>query len=100
MPWTLSPFSTHVSNKDITDLSRVINYDLPDQAPDYIHRIGRTGRAGKAGEAISLVSRDDFRSLCYIEKLLGEAIPRKTIEGFEPTKIIPPSDLKGGNRRK
>lgn len=81
---------------DIDNLSRVINYDLPDQADDYIHRIGRTGRAGAIGEAISFVSRDDFRSLCYIEKRLGEVISRKIIEGFEPNKEIPPSDLKGG----
>ncbi|MCW8995676.1 MAG: DEAD/DEAH box helicase [Psychromonas sp.] len=82
---------------DIDNLARVVNYDLPDQADDYVHRIGRTGRAGAVGEAISLLSRDDFRSLCYIEKRLGEIIPRKEIAGFEPKKAIPASDLKGGN---
>lgn len=94
--------STGVASRgiDISDLSRVVNYDLPDQADDYIHRIGRTGRAGKAGEAISLLSRDDFRSLCYIEKRLGEVVPRREVAGFEPKALIPPSDLKGGNRRK
>ena len=82
---------------DIDNLTRVVNYDLPDQADDYVHRIGRTGRAGAIGEAISLLSRDDFRSLCYIEKRLGEVIPRKEIAGFEPKKEIPASDLKGAN---
>ena len=82
---------------DIDNLTRVVNYDLPDQADDYVHRIGRTGRAGAIGEAISLLSRDDFRSLCYIEKRLGEVIPRKEIAGFEPKKEIPASDLKGAS---
>lgn len=78
---------------DIDNLYLVLNYDLPDQADDYVHRIGRTGRAGANGEAISFVSRDDFRSLCYIEKKLGEVITRKNIDGFEPKAEIPKSDL-------
>lgn len=78
---------------DIDNLDLVLNYDLPDQADDYVHRIGRTGRAGATGEAISFVSRDDFRSLCYIEKRIGEIIERKEIEGFEPRAEIPKSDL-------
>jgi len=82
---------------DIDNLTRVVNYDLPDQADDYVHRIGRTGRAGAVGEAISLLSRDDFRSLSYIEQRLGEHIPRKEVAGFEPKKEIPASDLKGAS---
>jgi len=78
---------------DIDDLTRVINYDLPDQADDYVHRIGRTGRAGAAGEAISFVSRDDFRHLCAIETRLGHLIVRKEIEGFVPQKEVPVSIL-------
>jgi superfamily II DNA/RNA helicase len=78
---------------DIDDLNLVLNYDLPDQADDYVHRIGRTGRAGATGEAISFVSRDDFRSLCYIEKRLNEIIERKEVAGFEPRAVIPKSDL-------
>jgi len=78
---------------DITDLDRVVNYDLPDQADDYLHRIGRTGRAGKAGEAISFVSRDDFRSLCYVEQMLKKVLPRKEIPGFEMKTPLPKSDL-------
>ncbi|AGH80679.1 DEAD/DEAH box helicase [Psychromonas sp. CNPT3] len=84
---------------DIDNLNYVINYDLPDQADDYIHRIGRTGRAGATGHAISFVSRDDFRSLCYIEKRLGALIPRKIIAGFEPTKELPESSLKPDNKK-
>ena len=55
---------------DIGELSRVVNYDLPDQSDDYIHRIGRTGRAGASGEAISFVAKDNFRNLCIDMALL------------------------------
>ncbi len=78
---------------DIDDLSRVVNYDLPYPAEDYIHRIGRTGRAGASGEAISLVSKDDFKNLCAIESLLGKIISRKEIEGFPVKKVVPISIL-------
>lgn len=78
---------------DIDALERVINYDLPDEADDYIHRIGRTGRAGNQGEAISFVSKDDFRNLCAIERRLGHIIERRNIEGFEPKKEVPISIL-------
>ena len=52
---------------DIENLTRVVNYDLPYESDDYIHRIGRTGRAGASGEAISFVSNDNFKNLCAIE---------------------------------
>ncbi|AZL85342.1 DEAD/DEAH box helicase [Aliivibrio salmonicida] len=78
---------------DIDELTRVINYDLPFPAEDYVHRIGRTGRAGSSGEAISFVSRDDFKNLCMIEKRLGHLIVRKEIEGFVPNKDVPISIL-------
>lgn len=78
---------------DIDELSLVVNYDLPDEADDYIHRIGRTGRAGAAGEALSLVSRDDFKRLCAIERRLDQLITRKEIEGFTPRVEVPVSKL-------
>ena len=78
---------------DIDELARVVNYDLPDEADDYIHRIGRTGRAGASGEAISFVSRDDFRNLCAIESRLGHLIKRIEIEGFTAEKDVPISIL-------
>ncbi|WP_373020107.1 DEAD/DEAH box helicase [Thiomicrorhabdus sp.] len=78
---------------DINNLSRVVNYDLPYPAEDYIHRIGRTGRAGKTGEAISFVSKDDFKNLCAIESLLGHIIERREIEGFPVRKAVPISIL-------
>jgi len=78
---------------DIGNLSRVVNYDLPDQADDYIHRIGRTGRAGATGEAVSLVAKDNFRNLCAIESKLGHIIERKAFEDFPVKKVVPLSIL-------
>jgi superfamily II DNA/RNA helicase len=78
---------------DIGELTRVVNYDLPDKVDDYIHRIGRTGRAGASGEAISFVSKDNFRNLCAIETRLGHIIKRKEIAEFPVKKIVPVSIL-------
>ncbi|KXF82029.1 DEAD/DEAH box helicase [Enterovibrio coralii] len=78
---------------DIEELKRVVNYDLPFPADDYIHRIGRTGRAGAKGEAISFLSKDDFKNLCMIESRLGHLIERRDIEGFAPRKPVPISIL-------
>lgn len=78
---------------DIEGLTRVINYDLPFPADEYIHRIGRTGRADAQGEAISFVSKDNFKNLCMIESRLGHLLERREIEGFEPRKPVPVSIL-------
>ena len=78
---------------DIENMTRVVNYDLPYDSDDYIHRIGRTGRAGASGEAISFVSNDNFKNLCAIESRLGHIITRKEIEGFEVKKVVPVSIL-------
>ncbi|MCG3724947.1 DEAD/DEAH box helicase [Vibrio cincinnatiensis] len=78
---------------DIQGLSRVVNYDLPFPADEYVHRIGRTGRADEKGEAISFVSKDNFKNLCMIESRLGHLIERRVIEGFEPSKPVPISIL-------
>jgi ATP-dependent RNA helicase RhlE len=61
---------------DISELPHVVNYELPDVAEHYVHRIGRTGRAGNEGVAVSLVSRDERDSLKGIERLLGKQLPR------------------------
>ncbi|MCG6375806.1 DEAD/DEAH box helicase [Vibrio fluvialis] len=78
---------------DIHELSRVVNYDLPFPADEYVHRIGRTGRANAKGEAISFVSKDNFKNLCMIESRLGHLIGRRVVEGFEPKKPVPISIL-------
>jgi superfamily II DNA/RNA helicase len=69
---------------DISDLPCVINYDLPYNAEDYVHRIGRTGRAGASGDAISLYSDKDERLLTDIEKLIKQTIRRGDLGGFTP----------------
>ncbi len=74
---------------DIKGVSHVINFDLPYDAEDYIHRIGRTGRAGEYGQAVSLVSPEDWGKLHQIEKLTGKALERSVIPGLEPQKATP-----------
>ena len=79
---------------DIQQLPRVVNFDLPHVAEDYVHRIGRTGRAGEAGIALSLVSADEVSQLQKIEKLIKKSIPREEIEGFEPEHRLPTKPIK------
>ena len=67
---------------DIERLPRVVNYDLPQVAEDYVHRIGRTGRAGESGEAVSLVSPEERGLLQAIEKLLQAPLPSRTLAEF------------------
>ncbi|MCH9762658.1 MAG: DEAD/DEAH box helicase [Gammaproteobacteria bacterium] len=74
---------------DIEALPQVVNFDLPQVAEDYVHRIGRTGRAGKAGEAFSLVSADEADILFDIERLLCKKLSRELISGFEPQHDLP-----------
>ena len=57
---------------------------MPNVPEDYVHRIGRTGRAGSSGQAVSLVSADEFKLLRDIERLIGKAVEREKITGFEP----------------
>jgi ATP-dependent RNA helicase RhlE len=64
---------------DIDQLPLVVNYELPRNPEDYIHRIGRTGRAGASGEAVSLVDGEEERSLKDIEKLLKRELPRERL---------------------
>ncbi len=74
---------------DIEQLPQVVNFDLPNVAEDYVHRIGRTGRAGAAGRAYSLVSADEADQLFGIERLIKKPLPREEIEGFEPDHVLP-----------
>jgi superfamily II DNA/RNA helicase len=69
---------------DISDLPCVINFDLPYNAEDYVHRIGRTGRAGASGDALSVYSDKDERLLADIEKLIKQNITRGELTGFAP----------------
>jgi ATP-dependent RNA helicase RhlE len=67
---------------DIAGVSHVVNYDVPENAEDYVHRIGRTGRAHNTGDAFTLVTEDDVRDARSIERYMGMAVERKKIEGF------------------
>ncbi|MFA6119073.1 MAG: DEAD/DEAH box helicase [Parachlamydiales bacterium] len=73
---------------DIDQLPHVVNFELPNVAEDYVHRIGRTGRAGYQGEAISLVCIDELKLLKDIEHLLKRELPKAIIQGYEPDPSI------------
>ena len=83
---------------DIPAISHVINYDLPRQTEDYVHRIGRCGRAGRTGIAISLCSMDDRPQLNAINRYLDRKMEVCVIEGMEPKKTYVPSENKGNGR--
>ena len=68
---------------DVDEVNYVVNYDLPTQAEDYVHRIGRTGRAGAKGRAISFVTPETQEALADIEKFTKREIPEVRIEGFD-----------------
>jgi len=83
---------------DIAGLSHVFNFDVPGNAEDYVHRIGRTGRAGKSGRAFTIAAgEDDRKYVGAIEKLIGKAIP--LTEGGE-TAPAKPDDRKSGKADK
>ena len=69
---------------DVPGITHVINYDLPKNPEDYVHRIGRTGRAGASGIAVSLASPRDSMQLKRIERFTGQLIPAQVIDGLEP----------------
>ncbi|MEO0392082.1 MAG: DEAD/DEAH box helicase [Pseudomonadota bacterium] len=71
---------------DVKGLSHVFNVDVPFNAEDYVHRIGRTGRAGMTGRAFTIATSDDGKYVDAIEKLIETKIPRITIEGEQPAK--------------
>ena len=67
---------------DVDEVSYVVNYDIPVQAEDYVHRIGRTGRAGAQGFAVTFVSPENKSELTSIEKFIKMKIPTMSVEGF------------------
>ena len=73
---------------DFSDVSHVINYDLPDVPETYVHRIGRTARAGAEGQAISFCQKDERKQLRMIEKLTGQPVPVEKLV-MKPNKLPP-----------
>ena len=87
---------------DIANVTHVINYDVPEHAEDYVHRIGRTGRAQREGDAATIVAPDEQAKLDAIEKFIDQQIPKLKLEDFnyfhEP--IIRSSTAEKPRRRK
>jgi len=75
---------------DVSQVSHVINFDIPDTPETYIHRIGRTGRAARNGDAFTLVGEEDAAMVKAIEKVMGKAIERRSVAGFDYTVAAPP----------
>jgi ATP-dependent RNA helicase RhlE len=77
---------------DVSSISHVINYDIPDTTDAYTHRIGRTGRAAKTGDAFTFVTHEDEPLVRSIERVMGEKIERRTVKGFDYSKPVPAKD--------
>jgi ATP-dependent RNA helicase RhlE len=76
---------------DVERISHVINYDIPDTADAYIHRIGRTGRAEREGDAFTLITPEDDVMVRAIERAVGQSVPRHRIAGFDYDATPPPA---------
>lgn len=85
---------------DIDQLPHVVNFDLPNVAEDYVHRIGRTGRAGNEGEAMSLVCVDELKLLKDIERLIKREIPKIVFDDYKPDPSIKPQPISKGRGQK
>jgi len=97
----------------VPDVSHIFNYDLPQNAEDYVHRIGRTARAGAKGDAVSFACEEFVYSLMEIEAFIGHKLPTENIEAGLLVKPQPPVKIerkrsgnvgsrrnKGGGRHK
>ena len=93
---------------DIEGISHVVNYDVPQDADDYVHRIGRTGRAGASGTAVTFMAAQEIGLVKDIERAVGMALPRVSIKGFDyesnfleasqPEKVAAKTDRRSGSR--
>src|SRR5688572_71188 len=85
---------------DIESISHVINYDMPDTADAYIHRIGRTGRAQRTGDAFTLVTPEDNDMIRSLERIMGQPLKREILADFDYNVAAPPrsaNDRREGN---
>ena len=86
---------------DVENISHVINYDMPDTADAYIHRIGRTGRAQRTGDAFTLVTPEDNDMIRALERIMGKPLTRLTLDDFDYSPPAPPrhaSAMREGQR--
>jgi ATP-dependent RNA helicase RhlE len=84
---------------DVKEIALVVNFDLPDNPEDYVHRIGRTGRAGASGRAITLATPDQGSDVRDIERLLKTQLPVSDLSRAIIERPQPPAPRQGGNRR-
>jgi ATP-dependent RNA helicase RhlE len=80
---------------DVTGISLVINYDLPDNSEDYVHRIGRTGRAGRSGRAVSFAAPHERSDIRSIERLIRKTLPVIALPALPPKRALPPPPARG-----
>ncbi|SEK30678.1 DEAD/DEAH box helicase [Halomonas daqiaonensis] len=85
---------------DINELPHVVNFELPNVAEDYVHRIGRTGRAGSEGQAVSLVCVDEHGLLKGIERLIKRDLEKRIEPGFEPDPNAKPEPIENGRGKR
>jgi len=86
---------------DVDNISHVINFDLPNKAEDYVHRIGRTARAGNDGTALSFLSSEETSALREIEGLIGTTLPCEDVDGFDyDYRVVPRPDRQATKVRK
>jgi ATP-dependent RNA helicase RhlE len=85
---------------DVDNISHVINFDMPDTADAYIHRIGRTGRAERTGDAFTLVTSDDDDMIRKLEKIMGHKLERQKIKGFNYAAPTPPRPASASRKPK
>ena len=88
---------------DVAGITHVINYDIPTNPEDYVHRIGRTGRAQREGDAFTLITPEDAEAARDVERYLGEPVERQQVEGFpyapmEAESKHLPGPARGGGR--
>ena len=86
---------------DVESISHVINFDMPDTADAYIHRIGRTGRAERTGDAFTLVTPEDNDMIRSLERIMGNPLSRKTLTDFDYSVAAParmPNEARGRGR--
>jgi superfamily II DNA/RNA helicase len=88
---------------DVQSISHVINFDIPQSAEDYVHRIGRTGRAGSTGVALSFAASKDMHLVRQIEQFTGHKMASHVVEGLEPklnlkSKQLPPRRFSPRNK--